>query len=103
MIDRRSFLFLAAAAAVRPARVLARRQSPGHHVYPTGSIQEALEAAAGDKTIKTVYVHAGTYRPSARVPEGDAALGEPIRELEVVKRGATSEGGDLRRATDVEP
>ena len=66
MIDRRSFLLLAAAAAVRPGRVLARQQAPGHHVYPTGSIQEALEAAAGDATNKTVYVHAGTYRPSAR-------------------------------------
>jgi len=66
MIDRRSFLLLAAAAAVRPGRVVARQQAPGHHVYPTGSIQEALEAAAGDATNKTVYVHAGTYRPSAR-------------------------------------
>ena len=38
----------------------------GHHVYPGGSIQDALEAAANDPVNKTVYVHAGTYRPSAR-------------------------------------
>src|SRR5215510_10947618 len=71
MMDRRRFLFLAAsAAAVRPARVLTRQQrsdtAPGHHVYPNGLIQEALEAAARDATNKTVYVHAGTYRPAAR-------------------------------------
>lgn len=38
----------------------------GHHVHPGGSIQEALEAAAKDPVNKTVYVHAGTYRPAAR-------------------------------------
>ena len=38
----------------------------GHHVYPGGSIQDTLEAAARDPANKTVYVHAGTYRPSAR-------------------------------------
>lgn len=38
----------------------------GHHVYPGASIQDALEAAARDPLDKTVYVHAGTYRPSAR-------------------------------------
>jgi hypothetical protein len=38
----------------------------GHHVYPGGSIQDALDAAARDPIDKTVYVHAGTYRPSAK-------------------------------------
>jgi len=38
----------------------------GHHVYPGGSIQDALDAAARDPVGKTVYVHAGTYRPSAK-------------------------------------
>ena len=37
-----------------------------HHVYPGGRIQDALEAAARDPVNKTVYVHAGTYRPAAR-------------------------------------
>jgi Right handed beta helix region len=37
-----------------------------YHVYPTGRIQDALEAAAADALHKIVYVHAGTYRPSAR-------------------------------------
>ena len=38
----------------------------GHHVYPTQSIQDALEAAARDAQDKTVYVHAGTYRPASK-------------------------------------
>ena len=38
----------------------------GRHVYPGGSIQDALEAAAKDPVDKTVYVHAGTYRPAAK-------------------------------------
>jgi len=38
----------------------------GHHVYPGESIQDALEAAARDAVDKTVFVHAGTYRPSAK-------------------------------------
>jgi hypothetical protein len=38
----------------------------GHHVYPGGKIQDALEAAANDPVDKTVYVHAGTYRPAAK-------------------------------------
>jgi len=37
----------------------------GFHVYAGGSIQDALEAAARDADRKTVFVHAGTYRPSA--------------------------------------
>ena len=40
--------------------------SPGHHVYPKDRIQDALEAAARDPVNKTVYVHAGTYRPAAK-------------------------------------
>lgn len=35
------------------------------HVYPGGSVQEALDAAARDAVRKTVIVHAGTYRPAA--------------------------------------
>lgn len=37
-----------------------------YHVYPNGRIQDALEAAAADPARKTVYVHAGTYRPAAK-------------------------------------
>lgn len=36
-----------------------------YHVQPGGRIQDALEAAAADPVNKTVYVHAGTYRPRA--------------------------------------
>jgi hypothetical protein len=37
-----------------------------YHVHPSGRIQDALEAAAADPVNKTVYVHAGTYRPAAK-------------------------------------
>ena len=46
--------------------LLGDQRSQGHHVYPGGRIQDALEAAARDPVNKTVYVHAGTYRPAAR-------------------------------------
>jgi len=38
----------------------------GQHVYPGGRIQDALDAAARNPVNKTVYVHAGTYRPTSR-------------------------------------
>lgn len=76
---RRAFLqFLLAACAV-PVRGFARQDTAGldngvsfdaktasYHVYPKGRIQNALEAAARDPVNKTVYVHAGTYRPPAK-------------------------------------
>jgi hypothetical protein len=37
-----------------------------YHVHPGGRIQDALDAAAADRTNKIVYVHAGTYRPDDR-------------------------------------
>jgi hypothetical protein len=52
-----SFLLLLA-IGVLPGR--------GHDVYPGGRIQDALDAAARDPVDKTVYVHAGTYRPDAK-------------------------------------
>jgi Right handed beta helix region len=82
---RRAFLQLLFAACVLPARGAARQDKPAasngvvgvvgvvfdartrsYHVHPKGSIQDALEAAARDSANKTVYVHAGTYRPAAR-------------------------------------
>src|SRR5262249_26021709 len=42
------------------------RKPDGYHVYPGTQIQDALEAAARDVSNKTVYVHAGTFRPRAR-------------------------------------
>jgi hypothetical protein len=68
MVPRRVFLQLLAAGCVLPARALARQEKPadGFHVYPNYSIQDALEAAAKDPAKKTVYVHAGTYRPAKK-------------------------------------
>lgn len=75
---RRAFLRLLLGACVLPVSGFARQDKPaspnvnfdaktaGYHVYPKGQIQDALEAAARDPVNKTVYVHAGTYRPPAR-------------------------------------
>jgi len=75
--DRRLFLQMLLASCAVPVRGFARQgkaagatgleaRADGYHVYPQGQIQEALEAAAKDPVRKTVYVHAGTYRPSAK-------------------------------------
>lgn len=41
-------------------------QKDGYHVFPGGSIQEALDSAARNLTNKVVKVHAGVYRPDAK-------------------------------------
>ncbi len=71
--QRRAFLQILLAAGVLPVRAFGGQRKVAfdaektvHHVYPTGRIQDALEAAAGDPVNKTVQVHAGTYRPSSR-------------------------------------
>lgn len=46
--------------------VVLSSETRSYHVHPGGRIQDALEAAAADPVNKTVYVHAGTYRPAAR-------------------------------------
>jgi hypothetical protein len=76
---RRAFLRLLLAASALPVRGVAQQPAAGvasrpggdpkpagHHVYPKDQIQDALDAAARDAVNKTVYVHAGTYRPAAR-------------------------------------
>ncbi len=77
LTDRRTFLHLLLAATAVPHQATASQagtppapeaatDTPGHHVRPGGSIQEALEKAARDPVNKTVFVHAGTYRPQAK-------------------------------------
>jgi hypothetical protein len=72
--QRRDFLKLLLASTVLPVGAFARKAAPavlfeakpdGFHVRPGGSIQAALDAAAGDRERKKVFVHAGTYRPDA--------------------------------------
>ena len=75
---RRTFLQLLLGACVLPVRSFAGQRPPdeqgvvldartaSYHVYPRDQIQDALEAAARDPVNKTVYVHAGTYRPQRR-------------------------------------
>jgi hypothetical protein len=76
---RRAFLQLLLAACAVPVRGFAGQdraavdngvsfdaKTAAYHVHPKGRIQDALEAAARDPVNKTVYVHAGTYRPSAK-------------------------------------
>lgn len=38
----------------------------GYHVEPGDRIQDAIEQAATNSSLKTVWVHAGEYRPDAR-------------------------------------
>lgn len=80
--DRRAFLQVLLAAGVLPfggtprqdkgartqpaAPIAVDAKTRAYHVYPKNQIQDALEAAAKDPVNKTVYVHAGTYRPPAR-------------------------------------
>jgi hypothetical protein len=67
--DRRTFLKLLLASTIVPVRPWAQQaidvRGDGFHVHPGGSIQAALEAASRDAARKTVFVHAGTYRPAA--------------------------------------
>jgi hypothetical protein len=62
---RRAFVLLVLAACLRVGHGAAGALQ-GRHVYPKDRIQDALDAAAADPVNKTVYVHAGTYRPSAK-------------------------------------
>jgi hypothetical protein len=76
---RRAFLQLLLAACALPVRGFGHQNKAGaetasgfdprtasYHVHPKGRIQDALDAAARDPVNKTVYVHAGTYRPPAK-------------------------------------
>ena len=58
-----AFVLIVLAASLRGGPGAALQ---GRHVYPKDRIQDALEAAAADPVNKTVYVHAGTYRPAAK-------------------------------------
>ena len=77
--QRRAFLQLLLAACVVPVRGATAQdkaganssagvdaRADGYHVFPKAQIQDALEAAAKDSARKTVFVHAGTYRPRAK-------------------------------------
>ena len=62
---RRAFVLIVLVACLRGGHGAAGAVQ-GRHVYPTDRIQDALDAAATDPVNKTVYVHAGTYRPVAK-------------------------------------
>jgi hypothetical protein len=62
-MKRRAFIVIVLGACLRGRRGTALQ---GRHVYPKDRIQDALDAAAADPVNKTVYVHAGTYRPAAK-------------------------------------
>ena len=77
--ERRAFLQLLLAACVVPVRSATAQdktganssagveaRADGYHVFPKAQIQDALEAAAKDPARKTVFVHAGTYRPRTK-------------------------------------
>jgi len=62
-LHRRAWLLIVLATCLRAGQGAAVQ---GRHVYPHDRIQDALDAAAADPVNKTVYVHAGTYRPAAK-------------------------------------
>jgi hypothetical protein len=70
---RRTFLKLLLVSTALPVRAFAREEAAlpfeasadAFQVYPGGSIQDALDAAARHTSRKTVVVHAGTYAPPA--------------------------------------
>lgn len=64
-----SILSIVISMQMAEAAVLAK--ADGYHVRPGDSIQAAIELAAANATNKTVYVHAGTYRPDR---EGQAFI-----------------------------
>jgi Right handed beta helix region len=49
-----------------PMRAAIDLRADGYHVFPTDNIQDALQLAATNKTIKVVKVHAGEYRPHTK-------------------------------------
>ncbi|MFM8420840.1 MAG: hypothetical protein ACKOEQ_12050, partial [Verrucomicrobiota bacterium] len=57
-------LFLAAVPGV--AWGAATLEDDGYHVRPGDRIQEALDRAATNPLVKTVWVHPGEYRPESK-------------------------------------
>ena len=55
-----------AAASLAEARGAITLESDGYHVRPGDRIQEALDQAATNAVQKTIWVHAGTYRPDSK-------------------------------------
>jgi hypothetical protein len=105
---RRTFLRMAAAAAVAPVSGLAQRRGAtgavtldaaarAYRVQPGGSIQAALEAAAKDPANTIVYVHAGTYRPAAH---GQELIWFNARPRRHHTRSGRRGGADRRQSSD---
>jgi hypothetical protein len=59
-------LFLSPGLTRQNTGIVRDPTTSSYHVYPNARIQDALEAAARDPINKTVFVHAGTYRPAAK-------------------------------------
>src|SRR5262245_21798433 len=66
MITPMMCMWLWLGCAAIPLRGAIALLSDGYHVYPGDNIQDALQAAASNKTHKVVKVHAGEYRPSGK-------------------------------------
>ena len=58
-------LLCAIATSVATRAEIALKED-GYHVFPGDKIQEALDRAGTNKTLKVVKVHAGEYRPDTR-------------------------------------
>src|SRR6185295_13967450 len=66
MKQSRLQILVCLAFSLLPLQAAVTLSPDGYHVYPGDKIQDALQLAAENKTNKTVKVHAGEYRPSAK-------------------------------------
>jgi len=54
------------ALSMAPVRAAITLSNDAYHVFPGDAIEEAMQRAAENKTIKVVKVHAGEYRPDSK-------------------------------------
>jgi len=66
MKQSRLQILVCLAFSLLPLQATITLSPDGYHVYPGDKIQDALQLAAENKTNKTVKVHTGEYRPSAK-------------------------------------
>jgi len=62
----RAQILISFALSVSPVRASISLSNNAYYVFPGDNIQDALQQAAENKTIKVVKVHAGVYRPDSK-------------------------------------
>lgn len=61
-----AYLLASLSAATLTSRAAIQLLPDGYHVHPGDQIQDALQMAATNRTVKVVKVHAGEYRPHTK-------------------------------------